>query len=317
MSTTLIYAFVFAAVLLIVDAVTRVFSGVRRSKREVNARLSRLSAGGDQKATYAQLLQDRGVADGFLQGNLFSWFAKLYRQSGLQLPMRQRVLYVIVMILALTLLSRFITASFPLQVLFGILGGPLLGIFLLSRMRARRLKRFVEQLPLAIDVIVRSLNAGHPLVTAIALVGREMPDPIGSEFGLLSDQLTFGLELDQAMVNMVDRVGAEELNLVAITVSVQRGTGGNLSEILENLSTMIRDRTMLRAKIRAISAEGRMTGRVMAVFPFFLYFLIATLAPQYFDPVWESGWGNVMIVGILIFLSIGILVLNRIVRFDF
>lgn len=317
MSTTIIYAFVFAAVLLLVDAMGRVLGGFSRSRSEVNARLARLSEGGDQSATYQKLLQERGVGDNFLDGGIFAWIARMYRQSGLQMPMRNRVLYVIALTLAAMLLARFVVSSGALQIALGLVAGPVFALLIVLRLRARRLKRFIEQLPLAIDIIVRSLNAGHPLLAAINLVGREMPDPIGSEFGLLSDQLTFGLELDRAMLNMVDRVGADELNLLAITVSVQRGTGGNLSEILENLAGMIRERTMLRAKIRAISAEGRMTSRVMAVFPFILYLIISTLAPQYFDPVWESGYANVMIFGVLAFLSVGLIILNRIVRFDF
>lgn len=317
MSITLIYAFVFASVLLLVDALARLFGGMRRARSEVNARLSRLSAASDQGAAYRQLLQDRGANEGILSSGALAWVAELYRQSGLQLSMRQRILYVVVIILGVAVLARVFTSEILLQVVTGVFGGPMVALLLLLRMRSRRMKKFVEQLPVAIDIVVRSLNAGHPLLSAISLVGREMPDPIGSEFGLLSDQLTFGLELDRAMLNMVDRVGADELNLLAVTVSVQRGTGGNLSEILENLSGMIRDRTLLKAKIRAISAEGRMTGRVMTVFPFVLYLMISTLAPQYFDPLWDTGWGPTVVTGGLIFLGVGILVLNRMVRFDF
>ena len=185
------------------------------------------------------------------------------------------------------------------------------------RVRARRIAKFVAQLPDALDIIVRSMNSGHPLTTAIALVGREMPDPIGSEFGILSDQLTFGSELDDAMLRMVDRVGADELNLLAVTVSVQRSTGGNLSEILENLSGMIRDRAMLRNKIRAISAEGRITAIIMAAFPFLLYLMISSLVPTYFDPVWESGYGTTVVLSILVLMSFGLLILYKLVKFDF
>lgn len=317
MSTTIIYAFVFASVLLLVDALARFLGGIRRSKREVNARLARLGENADQAAAYRQLLQDRGIADDMLDSNVLGWFVKLFNQSGLQMTVQRRILYVLGLILAVTVLSRFLTGELWLQIVLGALGGPLLATLILVQLRNRRIRKFVEQLPVAIDIVVRSLNAGHPLLSAISLVGREMPDPIGSEFGLLSDQLTFGLELDRAMLNMVDRVGADELNLLAVTVSVQRGTGGNLSEILENLAGMIRDRTMLKAKIRAISAEGRMTGRVMAVFPFALYLMISTLAPAYFDPVWESGWGGAVVTGILLFLGLGLVILNRMVRFDF
>ena len=184
-------------------------------------------------------------------------------------------------------------------------------------MRNRRIKTFTEQLPAAIDVITRSLKAGHPVVAAIALVAREMPDPIGSEFGILNDQMTFGSDLEQAMMNMYNRVGAPELNLLTVTVSVQRGTGGSLSEILENLSQMIRDRLMIRSKIKAISAEGRITAWIMLIFPFGLYYMILFLVPTYFDLVWESGYGPYFVVGCLSMIFMGMMIIRRLINFDF
>ena len=173
------------------------------------------------------------------------------------------------------------------------------------------------QLPNALDVINRSLSSGHPLPTAIALVSRELPDPVGTEFGILNDELTYGTDLDHAMLNMVERVGAEDLKLLAVSMSVQRGTGGNFVEILENLSNVIRERAMLKAKVRALSAEGRITALVMSGFPFGLFFMINTLSPTYFDPVWASGYANhVIAVGIAIML-IGNYVLYKMVHFDF
>ncbi|MEC7668488.1 MAG: type II secretion system F family protein, partial [Pseudomonadota bacterium] len=169
----------------------------------------------------------------------------------------------------------------------------------------------------ALDIIVRSLSAGHPLGTSIALVSREMPDPIGSEFGILSDQLTFGSELEQAMLNMYDRVGAPELNMVTVSVSVQRGTGGNLAEILENLAQMIRDRLMIKAKIKAISAEGRITAWIMLLFPFGLFYMLKAMVPTYFDLVWESGYGGLVVGVCLTLLFFGMIVIRKLVNFDY
>lgn len=318
MPTVYIYAFVFAAVLLIVDTALRYFAALTRSRRDVNDRLARLNeGGGDQSETYRQLLKDRSATAGWGQRGVTEWLIRLYRQSGLRLSIQRRLLYSVGFMIGGVFLTGFMVSNNVLQLSLGPFVG--LGIMLLTVMqiRSRRIKKFVQQLPLAIEVIVRSLNAGHPLSTAIALVGREMADPIGSEFGLLSDQLTFGSELDDAMLNMLDRVGAEELSLLAVTVSVQRGTGGNLAEILENLSNMIRDRGIIRAKIRAISAEGRVTSVIMAIFPFGLYTMIASLVPTYFDPVWESGYGTQIVVGLLVLMGFGMLILNRLVRFDF
>ncbi|MDX5403340.1 MAG: type II secretion system F family protein [Rhodobacterales bacterium] len=315
MSIIVIYGFIFGAVLLLSEAILRRLFGARSATREINTRLERLKAGSDQLTTYKSLLSDRGVGRSGLLS--MEWLSRLYRQSGLMLSMPRRVLYVLVIMLGAWILAAWLTDGLLLQIVLGLVIGCALILALVMRVRARRIAKFVAQLPDAIDIIVRSMNSGHPLTSAIALVGREMPDPIGSEFGILSDQLTFGSELDDAMLRMVERVGADELNLLAVTVSVQRSTGGNLSEILENLSAMIRDRAMLRNKIRAISAEGRITAIIMAAFPFLLYLMISTLVPTYFDPVWESGYGTIVVVSILTLMSFGLLILYKLVKFDF
>ncbi|HEY9020553.1 MAG: type II secretion system F family protein [Paracoccaceae bacterium] len=315
MSIIVIYGFIFGAVLLLTEAMLRRLFGARSANREVNERLERLKAGSDQLSTYKSLLSDRGVGRSGLLS--LGWLSQLYRQSGLMLSLPRRVLYTLVILLGAWIGAAWLTNDLLIQIILALTIGPSVILALVIRVRARRIAKFVAQLPDALDIIVRSMNSGHPLTTAIALVGREMPDPIGSEFGILSDQLTFGSELDDAMLRMVDRVGADELNLLAVTVSVQRSTGGNLSEILENLSGMIRDRAMLRNKIRAISAEGRITAIIMAAFPFLLYLMISTLVPTYFDPVWESGYGTTVVVSILVLMSFGLLILYKLVKFDF
>lgn len=315
MSLALIYALIFGAVLLIVDGLLRWLLGARQRKREVNDRLARLAAGGDQVAAYNSLLKDRSLGQG--DGGITEWYLRMYRQSGLAMSVQRRIAYVVVILLACWVFAAWMVPEPLLQVPLAVILATAVVTLLLLQIRARRIAAFVKQLPPALEIIVRSLNAGHPLTAAIALVGREMPDPIGSEFGILSDQMTFGAELDSAMLNMIDRVGADELNLVAVTVSVQRGTGGNLGEILENLSGMIRDRAMLRNKIRAISAEGRMTAVVMSIFPFGLYFLIRLLMPTYFDPLWESESGTLVFAILGTMMVIGTFVLNRMVKFDF
>lgn len=315
MSIIVIYGFIFGAVLLLSEALLRRLLGARSVNREINVRMERLKAGADQFSTYESLLNDRGAG----RSGRFSleWLSRLYRQSGLVISLPRRVLYTAVIMLGAWIFAVWLSNDPAVQILLTLAIGPGVILLLVMRVRARRMAKFVAQLPDALDIIVRSMNSGHPLTSAIALVGREMPDPIGSEFGILSDQLTFGSELDDAMLRMVDRVGADELNLLAVTVSVQRSTGGNLSEILENLSTMIRDRAMLRNKIRAISAEGRITAMIMAAFPLLLYLMISTLVPTYFDPVWDSGHGTTVVVSIVVLMSFGLLILYKLVKFDF
>jgi tight adherence protein B len=189
------------------------------------------------------------------------------------------------------------------------------GIFV-WRARSKRIKKFGEQLPGALDVIARSLLAGHPLPTALAMVARELPDPIGTEFGMLSDELTYGTDLDQAMANMIARVGSQDLKLLAVSMSVQRGTGGNYVEIVENLSGVIRDRGIVRAKVKSLSAEGRITAIFMTVYPFLLYLFLVVMQPDYFNPVWESGNGMLIVTIAIVIMAIGDYILYRLVTFE-
>lgn len=316
MSLLIIYAFVFAATLLAVDTLLRRIVARRTARQEVNDRLSRISRGSDHHATYQSLLKDRSLSRGGRLA-LLSDLRHLYTQSGLTLSTRQKVLYVLLVTLVVLILVMLATPSLPVRLAVTVIVTPLILWFALAHVRRRRIRQFVIQLPPAIDIIVRSLQAGHPLNAAVSLVGREMPDPIGSEFGILTDQLTFGSEFDEAFHNLYERVGADELNLLAVTISVQRNTGGNLTEILENLAGLIRDRMMLKNKIKAISAEGRFTAVLMSVFPGILFLIIDTLAPDYFDPIWETGHGTAIVVGTILYMSVGVYILFRMVRFDF
>lgn len=316
-SPFIIYGLIFVSALLASDAILRLFFSRRRASQDVRNRLESLKLNQGADTAFAQLLTRRGVNDNN-QTTLFVWLNRMITQSGLELPMARRFFYVAGFFVFGFLLSFTIIDGQPiLQYLFAAVFAVGVSLGAILWFRNKRIKTFQQQLPPSIDIIVRSLSAGHPLNAAIALVAREMPDPIGSEFGILSDQMTFGAALEDGMHNMIERVGAEELNLLSITVSVQRGTGGNLSEILENLSKMIRDRLMIKQKVRAISAEGRITARIMVAFPFILYWMINALVPDYFDPVWETGYGTHFVVACLTIMMIGALILRKLVNFDF
>lgn len=314
----IIYALVFVAALLAVDRFLRLFAASRRKDQEVNFRLQMLKASGNKLDTYDELLRMRGLAKGDARKFSGRWFSDMYLQSGLQANPTQRMLFVIASAIGTALFLWF----FFTKNLYLIGGAAFVSAFALPVLfvlwrRARRMKKFQSQLSSSIEVMIRSLGAGHPLPSAINLVANEMQDPIGSEFGILSDELTYGIELDDALLNMVQRVGLDETKLLAVSISVQRGTGGNLIEILQNLATMIRERIMMKAKIKAISAEGRITAVIMAMFPFFLFFMIRAMVPTYFDPLWDSGYGGIVVSVCGFFMVFGIFILYRLVKFDF
>jgi len=318
MTEILIYGAVFVAGLLVFDTLLRALFGARRKSAEVNSRLETLQKSANRGEAYQSLLRKRSSQERNSFLFLFRWIGQLYEQSGLELtPFRRFLVVAVIFAAAWFGISAVYSGPILVKLVLQVVLTLIVTVGAIAFMRARRIKTFVNQMPNALDIIVRSLNAGHPLNAAISLVAREMPDPIGSEFGILSDQLAFGGGLDDSMIDMVNRVGAEEVKLLAVTLTVQQGTGGNLAELLENLAMMIRERLMLKNKIRAISAEGRATAAVLSASPFVLFFLVRTLVPDYFDPLWESGYGTQVVIVCLVMMAVGTVILNRMVNFDF
>jgi tight adherence protein B len=149
----------------------------------------------------------------------------------------------------------------------------------------RRIALIEEQLPDALDLMVRSLRVGHPIGGAVGIVAREMPDPIGTEFGLLADEATYGMSINDALDRLTARVPVPDLRFLAIAVSIQASSGGNLAEILEGLSAVIRSRFKLFRKVRAITAEARWSGWFLSIFPIVALMLVQLVDPNYYDRV--------------------------------
>jgi tight adherence protein B len=171
--------------------------------------------------------------------------------------------------------------------------------------RGRRHKLFGIQLPEALELITRSLKAGHPVPVAIAMVSREMPDPIGTEFGVVADEVTYGSDLVSALHSLFDRVGHEDLPLFVTAVAIQSTSGGNLREILDGLASVIRDRGKLRRKVRAISTEGRMSAYILTAVPMLLAAAIMVLMPQFYTEVWDEPMTWYLIGGSVAWLMLG------------
>jgi tight adherence protein B len=202
----------------------------------------------------------------------------------------------------------------PLIIFGTIVFGCIFPLLVLRYFKATRIKKFSEQLADAIDVIVRSLKAGHPLPTAITLVAREMPDPVGTEFGMVADELSFGLDLESAMRNMSNRVGQDDLPLFVTSISIQSATGGNLAAILEGLSKVIRDRFKMRRKIKALAAEARTSAYVLIALPFIIFIMVSIADPTYFDAARGKPETQMAIIGSLCWMSIGVAIMKKLVN---
>ncbi|WP_292331092.1 type II secretion system F family protein [Mesorhizobium sp.] len=263
-------------------------------------------------------MRERGLTDSgdFVFGLV--WLNRLYTQSGITGNPLTFAASFLLAGLALALLLWFLIGLSELGALFVFLVvGFVLPLLLLRRARGKRIQKFAKQLPDALDMIVRSLRAGHPASVAIGLVAREMPDPLGTEFGIVADEITFGLSMEQAVRKLSERVGFEGLHLLTVSLSIQSKTGGNLTEILANLSSVLRERQKLRMKIRALSAEGRVSAWVISLFPLAMFLILQVIAPSYYGKIWHSpvifpvftvfgGWA-----------LLGDYIMYRMVNFDF
>jgi tight adherence protein B len=187
-------------------------------------------------------------------------------------------------------------------------------IFYLARMRRRRLNQFLEQLPDALDLMTRALRAGHAFSSALNIVAAEMPDPIAKEFRRTFEEQNLGMSLKVALDHLVERVPLLDLKLCVTAILIQRETGGNLAEILENIAMVIRDRFRILGQVRVYTAQGRMTGWIIGVIPFALAFYIYLVNPDYIGVLFTHPVGKAMALMALVFEGLGILMIRRIVR---
>ncbi len=260
------------------------------------------------------LRQSRSLAsDGSFAISLAS-FEKLVLQSGTSLGFSG----VITAALACAAVAFFIAylSGFALivSILASIFSGIGLPVVALRAMRDGRQRRFEEQLPDAIDVLVRGLKAGHSISVAVSSVAQNMPDPIGAEFRLTAAEMTYGLDLETAMGNLHVRVGQPDLGLIALAVSMQAKTGGNLAEILANMSRIIRERFKLRRKARALSSEGRFSALILSALPILLFLVIWVLSPTYYNDVWDKDYTKPVLVSALFWMALGNYIMYRMVR---
>jgi tight adherence protein B len=182
-------------------------------------------------------------------------------------------------------------------------------------LRARRQKAFGAQFPDSLDMIVRSLRAGHPTPIAVTMVAREMKDPIGSEFGIVVDEITYGADLETALRNLNVRVGQDDLPLFVTAVAIQGSTGGNLGEILENLSAVIRERFKMRRKIRALASEGRASALILSLLPVLMFLIINVVSPTFYASVWQIPLTKQILFAAGVWMGIGNLIMWRMVNF--
>ena len=284
-------------------------------RKNINRRLKVMDGKTDRESVLVQLRRERGLTAGGEYRLPIVSLNKLLLQSGLTIGFSRLIIVIVVftiVVFGLVLTFRGDAFQAFLAALFCGLALPLL---VLKILRGRRQKKFSSQFPDGIDIIVRSLRAGHPVPIAISMVSREMSDPIGTEFGIVSDELTYGSDLETAMRNLFYRIGTDDLPLFVTAVAIQRSTGGNLGEILQNLSSVIRQRFKMRSKIRALAAEGRASALILSSLPIGMFAVIQLLVPNFYAGVWHEDLTKICLALAGCWMGVGNFIMYRMVNF--
>ncbi len=307
----IVYVMIFVGVLLIFEGIRQLLYRGETSSEARNRRMRLLAKGTSQEEVFRILNNNREAAR-----RRFSPIAQLrylLHQAGLP-RMAWRV--ALAMVFAGVMLSVVLTnvlapqiAAFAAFVLA--VGFP---VIVIAAIAQERKKRLVSQLPDALDLMARGLRVGHPLAVTVASVATDMPDPIGSEFGIIQDQVNFGDDITTAFRDFADRTDVEDTRFLAVSVGIQHGTGGNLGRVLQILAKVIRDRATMRKKIKAISSEGRLSAFILTVLPAGIFLSIHLTTPSFYsdvsdDPLFWPFMGT--IVGLIVLQG---LILRRLVN---
>ena len=311
----IITAVVFVAVVLGVEASYWLAVRSWQTQKSINRRLTLSKRLASPAAVLSALRAERSFFDG--KHPLLRRINDRFAQTGLR-PDRSILLLSVAalgaasfLVWALILGAGLTSAAAAILSTLG-----LIALFL-EIVRQKRIARFTELLPDAIDVIIRGVRVGYPLPVALDLAGREMPDPVGTEFGLTSDEISFGQDVRTAVENLYGRVGHEDLMFFVVAINVQNQTGGNLAEVLSRLSRLLRHRSKLRLKIRALSAEGRVSAVVLSLMPFVLFGGIGLISPGYFGEIRNDPLVMPALIYGGISLLVGNIVMYRMVHFKF
>jgi len=317
----LILGCTFGAVLLAVEVLVSWLATNRASGKAINLRLRMIAEGRDREQTMS-LLRRRESA---LPSNLPPFLAHLGQRfertliaSQVTMPTGRLMLLMLLapvlifVLIALIMLVANLGFGFGQVLMIGTFAVAL-GFFLplmYIQWRVNRTRRKMEhQFPVALDVFVRGLRAGHPIAAALDLLTVEMPDPIGSQFGVVVDEVTYGAELRDALQAMADRWDLDDMRMFVVSLSVQSETGGNLAEILDNLSKVIRERHAMMLKVRALSSEGRMTALMLTILPVFSFTLLFLVNARFYldvadDPFFLPGFVTLILMYIIGFVTI-------------
>lgn len=309
----------FVAVVLFVEALYLMWNTYHGPEaKQVEQRLQALSASADSSER-ASVLKNRMLSEMPVLDRLLLAFPRVHHldrfilQSGLDWTVGK--LLSLSLLFGLTVYTVLFLARFPPQLQWGAaLSAAFLPWAYVQWKRSRRLHKMEEQLPDTLDLIGRALRAGHALPSGLKMAGEEMSDPIAAEFRITHDEMNFGVSMQQALGNLGERVPLTDMRYFVVAVLIQREAGGNLTEVLDNLSKLIRNRLKFHARVRVLTTEGRMSAWVLGLLPFALALLMHFANPEFIRVLWTDPAGIKITNAILTMMAVGAIWLYRLIQ---
>jgi tight adherence protein B len=290
-ATPIIYGAIFVAVLLLVEGLyLTVFGKTISLNAKVNRRLALLEKGASREQVLEQLRKEVSQHMTAKSIPLYAILAGKAQKAGIAFSPRQLIVIMVALSgLAYLGLTLGTEAEPGVRALAAVAMG-VGGVYLWVKRKAdKRLRLIEEQLPDAIELMVRSLRVGHPFSSALGIVAKEVPDPLGTEFGMIADEAAYGRDVSESLKAFAERMDMQDLRFLAVAVSIQSQSGGNLAEILDGLAKVIRARFKLFRRVKAITAEAKWSGMFLSAFPIVALVMIQILKPDYYDEVKETS----------------------------
>lgn len=287
-----IYALIFVGVLALVEGVYLVAFGKSiRLNSKVNRRLEMLDKGAGREQVLEQLRKEMRQHMKSQSIPLYSLLADKAQKAAIAFSPRQLILLMMGLAgLAFVGLSIGTSADVPVRVAASIIIGVAAVYMWVNKKAKKRIDMIQEQLPDAVELMVRSLRVGHPFSSAVQIVAKEVEDPLATEFGVIADESSYGRDMGEALKEMADRLDMQDMRFLAVAVTIQQQSGGNLAEILDGLAKVIRARFRLFRRVKAITAEAQWSGKFLSGFPLFCLAAILAKDPGYYDEVLDHPY---------------------------
>lgn len=302
-------------VLVLIEGMRQSFSKGKTDEGVKSKRLKMLSKGLSKEEILGNLRRPV-LTSKWQRVPVFGSIPAKMMQAGFTMKPLPFLLICFAVCLLIFLFGRISMGNFP-ALGAAVMAGFVIPLIVINIVRQKRVEAFAKQLPDALDLMRRGLSVGHPLNVTIGNVALNMKDPIGTEFGLLADQISYGEDLPQAFWDLATRIDQEDMHYLAASISIQYGSGGNLGHMFGTLAKVIRSRLAMRRRVKAISSEGRISAFILSALPFLMYGSTKLTAPTYYSSVSDDPKFIYMAGAVVMLVTVNALLLRRLVTFKF